>query len=147
LIALDEEKVRNDFLLKSLLGQTFSSFIITTKQKIENRREYLKEVRYADSITNQRGTLAATNSFQDLIYNSEQFVEYVKTNHYPFKSSFYKTKIGATSELDFAFTCAESDFEYFLEFVKQEYGMNFGTQNSQLDDRLAETNNLAGTMS
>lgn len=81
-----------------------------------------------------------------MIYNNEEFIEFVKEHYYPFKSSFYKTKIGATSELDLAFTSPESDFEYFLQFLKQEYGISFGGLDPN-EEQLGETNNLAGTLS
>lgn len=62
-----------------------------------------------------------------MIYNQNLFVQHIKSEYYPFKSSYYKTKIGQTSELDLAFTCPESDFESFLEFIQQEYGISFVT--------------------
>ena len=57
-----------------------SQLIILCKQRIELRRQYLKDIRYAVKTTPHRGKTATCLDLDDLLHFEADFVSYVKAN-------------------------------------------------------------------
>lgn len=73
------------------------SIIVNNMHQIEERRHYLKDVRFLE--TNQNTQKGAKLDLNDLIHFKQDFIAYVKENQYPFKNGYYRLKYTKLDEV------------------------------------------------
>ena len=75
-----------------------------------------------ESTSYQKGNDAANNDMDQLLLNKNEFTRYIMANHFPFKNKFYKLNAGVP--LDLTVEDAQDNFGYFLEFIKDDFGID-----------------------
>ena len=74
----------------STTRKAMKQFIVNNMHQIEERRQYLKDVRFLEN--NVKTQIGSALDLNDLVHFKPDFIEYIKENHYPFKNSYFKLK-------------------------------------------------------
>ena len=100
----------------------------------------MKDVRFIEAASYQKGSIAANNEFDSLLYNQMEFTKYVKANHFPFKNKFYKLNSG--TPLDKLDEDQQENFFMFLAFLKVTYKIDINLSSTVAHETLNLTDTL-----
>ena len=82
----------------STVRNSLKKIIVNNMHQIEERRQYLKDIRFLENNVNT--PIGSQLDLNDLIHFKQDFIDYVKENHYPFKNSYYKLKHAKKDDVD-----------------------------------------------
>ena len=116
------------------MGKSLSKLIILNKQGIQLRRQYLTDIRFKDTQSNELGAKATHIEFDDFIHYENKFIEYIMQFRYPFTNDLYLVRTDVKIPLNCQNNSGnhskiipmdnELRFRHFLQFINKEFNVD-----------------------